>query len=55
MHGSNYVPTLQQHFPASILPKEYGGEAVSIETLSQEWTNFVMDSESYLQSITLIK
>ncbi|XP_033011191.1 alpha-tocopherol transfer protein [Lacerta agilis] len=55
MHGNNYVHTLQQHFPASILPKEYGGEAVSIETLSQEWTNFVMESESYLQSITLFK
>ncbi|XP_054840645.1 alpha-tocopherol transfer protein isoform X2 [Eublepharis macularius] len=51
MHGSNYVQTLQEHFPR-ILPNEYGGEAVSMEVLSQEWTDFIKESASYLQSIS---
>ncbi|KAH0617675.1 hypothetical protein JD844_016154 [Phrynosoma platyrhinos] len=54
MHGCNYSQSLQQHFPASILPKEYCGEAVSIEELSKEWTDFIMESASYLQSISLL-
>ncbi|XP_024067252.1 alpha-tocopherol transfer protein [Terrapene carolina triunguis] len=54
MHGSNYIQSLTQHFPASILPQEYGGEDVSIEDLSQEWTNFIMESADYLQSISLV-
>ncbi|XP_077208420.1 alpha-tocopherol transfer protein [Paroedura picta] len=51
MHGSNYLQTLQQHFPR-ILPSEYGGEAVSMEELSQEWTDFITESAGYLQSIS---
>ncbi|CAM4502321.1 unnamed protein product [Lepidochelys olivacea] len=54
MHGSNYIQSLTQHFPASILPQEYGGEDVSIEDLSQEWTDFIMESADYLQSISLV-
>ncbi|XP_048364417.1 alpha-tocopherol transfer protein [Sphaerodactylus townsendi] len=51
MHGCSYLQTLQQHFPR-ILPKEYGGEAVPMEDLSQEWADFVIESASYLQSIS---
>ncbi|XP_019374594.1 PREDICTED: alpha-tocopherol transfer protein [Gavialis gangeticus] len=54
MHGSNYIQSLTQHFPASILPQEYGGEEVSIEDLAQEWTDFIMESTEYLQSISLV-
>jgi hypothetical protein len=32
-HGSN-VDGLKNHFPADILPKEYGGTGESIEVLS---------------------
>lgn len=51
MHGSNYLQTLQQHFP-KILPSEYGGEADSMEELSREWTDFITESAGYLQSIS---
>uniref|UniRef100_A0A8D0BYU8 Alpha-tocopherol transfer protein n=1 Tax=Salvator merianae TaxID=96440 RepID=A0A8D0BYU8_SALMN len=55
MHGCNFMQSLQQHFPAHILPTEYGGDAGSIEELSKEWTDFVMESECYLQSISLLE
>ncbi|XP_030301467.1 alpha-tocopherol transfer protein isoform X2 [Calypte anna] len=54
MHGSNYRQSLTEHFPVSILPKEYGGEEVSIEELAKEWTDFIMASADYLQSISLV-
>ncbi|XP_053104517.1 alpha-tocopherol transfer protein isoform X2 [Hemicordylus capensis] len=54
MHGYNYTQNLQEHFPASILPKEYGGKAISMDHLSQQWTDFIMESESYLQSISVV-
>lgn len=54
MHGCCYDESLQRHFPARILPVEYGGEADSIEKLSQEWTDFIMESADYLQSISLL-
>ncbi|XP_071593745.1 alpha-tocopherol transfer protein [Heliangelus exortis] len=54
MHGSNYRQSLTEHFPVSILPKEYGGEEVSIEELAKEWTDFIMSSADYLQSISLV-
>lgn len=54
MHGDDYTQSLQECFPARILPEEYGGETVSIEQLSQEWTDFIMESANYLQSISLL-
>ncbi|KFU88051.1 Alpha-tocopherol transfer protein, partial [Chaetura pelagica] len=54
MHGSNYMQSLTEHFPVSILPQEYGGEEVSIEELAKEWTDFIMASADYLQSISLV-
>nr|XP_025961875.1 alpha-tocopherol transfer protein [Dromaius novaehollandiae] len=54
MHGNNYMQSLTEHFPVSILPQEYGGEEVSIEVLAEEWTNFIMSSADYLQSISLV-
>ncbi|XP_005042226.1 PREDICTED: alpha-tocopherol transfer protein [Ficedula albicollis] len=54
MHGSNYLQSLTEHFPATILPQEYGGEEVSIEELAKEWTDFIMESSDYLQSISLV-
>ncbi|NWQ73112.1 TTPA protein, partial [Columbina picui] len=54
MHGSNYMQSLTEHFPVSILPQEYGGEEVSIEELAKEWTDFIMASADYLHSISLI-
>ncbi|XP_032540534.1 alpha-tocopherol transfer protein isoform X2 [Chiroxiphia lanceolata] len=54
MHGNNYMQSLTEHFPISILPLEYGGEEVSIEELAKEWTDFIMASADYLQSISLV-
>ncbi|XP_009460947.1 PREDICTED: alpha-tocopherol transfer protein [Nipponia nippon] len=54
MHGNNYMQSLTEHFPVSILPQEYGGEEVSIEELAKEWTEFIMASADYLQSISLL-
>ncbi|NXJ54220.1 TTPA protein, partial [Spizaetus tyrannus] len=54
MHGNNYVQSLTEHFPISILPQEYGGEEVSMEELAKEWTDFIMASADYLQSISLV-
>ncbi|XP_062424190.1 alpha-tocopherol transfer protein [Rhea pennata] len=54
MHGNNYMQSLTEHFPVSILPQEYGGEEVSIDVLAEEWTNFIMASADYLQNISLV-
>lgn len=54
MHGSNYIQSLTEHFPVSILPQEYGGEGDSFEELAKEWTDFIMASADYLQSISLV-
>ncbi|XP_009330386.1 PREDICTED: alpha-tocopherol transfer protein [Pygoscelis adeliae] len=54
MHGNNYMQSLTEHFPISILPQEYGGEEVSIEELAKEWTDFIMASADYLQSISVV-
>ncbi|KGL82031.1 Alpha-tocopherol transfer protein, partial [Tinamus guttatus] len=53
MHGNNYMESLTEHFPVSILPQEYGGEEASMEVLAEDWTNFIMASAEYLQSISL--
>ncbi|NXA53353.1 TTPA protein, partial [Nothocercus julius] len=53
MHGYNYMESLTKHFPARMLPQEYGGEEVSMEVLAEDWTNFIMASVEYLQSISL--
>uniref|UniRef100_A0A8B9TIM2 Alpha-tocopherol transfer protein n=1 Tax=Anas platyrhynchos TaxID=8839 RepID=A0A8B9TIM2_ANAPL len=54
MHGNNYMQSLTEHFPVSILPQEYGGEGVSFEELAKEWTDFIMSCADYLQSISLV-
>ncbi|XP_009576436.1 PREDICTED: alpha-tocopherol transfer protein [Fulmarus glacialis] len=54
MHGNNYLQSLTEHFPVSILPQEYGGKEVSIEELAKEWTDFIMASADYLRSISLV-
>lgn len=52
LHGSNYPPTLHQHFAENILPPEYGGTGLSINDLCKEWTEHIMNSEDYLLSIS---
>ncbi|XP_075067475.1 alpha-tocopherol transfer protein [Mixophyes fleayi] len=52
LHGSNYIPTLHQHFSENILPLEYGGTGSSLTELCREWTDCVMNSEDYLRSIS---
>ncbi|KAG8442003.1 hypothetical protein GDO86_010972 [Hymenochirus boettgeri] len=52
MHGSNYIPSLHQHFPSSILPPEYGGSGPPISEMCEEWTECVMKSEDYLLTIS---
>ncbi|XP_073535457.1 alpha-tocopherol transfer protein [Phyllobates terribilis] len=52
LHGSNYIPTLHQHFAENILPPEYGGTGPSMNDLCKEWTDHIMNSEDYLLSIS---
>ncbi|KAM5157148.1 alpha-tocopherol transfer protein [Mantella aurantiaca] len=52
LHGSYYIPTLHQHFSENILPPEYGGTGPPIMELCKEWTDYIMNSEDYLNSIS---
>ncbi|KAM6454598.1 alpha-tocopherol transfer protein [Liasis olivaceus] len=52
LHGNNFAHGLLKHFPASILPEEYYGEAASMEEFSKETTDFLMESADYLQSVS---
>uniref|UniRef100_A0AAY4AQM1 CRAL-TRIO domain-containing protein n=2 Tax=Denticeps clupeoides TaxID=299321 RepID=A0AAY4AQM1_9TELE len=52
MHGSSYMQSLREVFPAAILPPEYGGTGPPIKDLCQEWTDFIMRSEDYLQRLS---
>ncbi|KAM3841841.1 alpha-tocopherol transfer protein [Vipera latastei] len=53
LHGNNFAQGLQKHFPASLLPEEYNGEAGPFEEFSKELIDFLMESTDYLQSISL--
>ncbi|KAM9308894.1 alpha-tocopherol transfer protein [Gastrophryne carolinensis] len=52
MHGSNFVPTLHQHFSENILPPEYGGTGPPMDELCKGWADYIMSSEDYLLSIS---
>uniref|UniRef100_A0A4W4EYJ0 CRAL/TRIO N-terminal domain-containing protein n=1 Tax=Electrophorus electricus TaxID=8005 RepID=A0A4W4EYJ0_ELEEL len=52
-HGSSYMTSLSEHFPKAILPPEYGGTGLSMEEVCQEWTENIMQSENYLQSLSV--
>ncbi|XP_048384392.1 alpha-tocopherol transfer protein [Stegostoma tigrinum] len=54
MHGSNYQHSLCRHFPAQILPPEYGGQGPAYEEICQEWTEFVLQSEKDLLELSLV-
>ncbi|XP_030070797.1 alpha-tocopherol transfer protein isoform X2 [Microcaecilia unicolor] len=54
LHGSNYMQSLHQHFQRSILPQEYGGTDSSVDEHCEEWVDFVMKSQDYLQQISLV-
>ncbi|MEE6463889.1 hypothetical protein FKM82_006090 [Ascaphus truei] len=54
MHGSNYLQSLHQHFSETILPPEYGGSGPLMKELCEEWTEYIMNSEDYLLSISQI-
>jgi len=49
-HGSN-VEGLKSHFPADVLPKEYGGTGESIEVLSEKWISYVKCKEGYIKML----
>ncbi|XP_070798360.1 alpha-tocopherol transfer protein [Pituophis catenifer annectens] len=55
LHGNNFAHGLQKHFPASLLPEEWNGEAGPFEEFSKELTDFLMESTDYLQSISLLE
>lgn len=40
---------LHEHFPKSILPTEYGGEAGPIQNMSNEWEKKLLSYEKYFQ------
>ncbi|KAM8966872.1 alpha-tocopherol transfer protein [Pelodytes ibericus] len=52
LHGCNYIPTLHNHFSEDILPPEYGGTGPAMSELSEEWTDYIMNCEDYLLSIS---
>uniref|UniRef100_A0A8C5Q3I0 Alpha-tocopherol transfer protein n=1 Tax=Leptobrachium leishanense TaxID=445787 RepID=A0A8C5Q3I0_9ANUR len=52
LHGSNYVPSLHNHFSENILPPEYGGTGPALSELCDEWKNYIMNCEDYLLSIS---
>uniref|UniRef100_A0A182K802 CRAL-TRIO domain-containing protein n=1 Tax=Anopheles christyi TaxID=43041 RepID=A0A182K802_9DIPT len=51
-HGSDQK-SLYQHFSPSILPKEYGGNLESIDTLAKQWEAKLIDNRSYLLDMAL--
>uniref|UniRef100_A0A8C5SIZ9 Alpha tocopherol transfer protein n=1 Tax=Laticauda laticaudata TaxID=8630 RepID=A0A8C5SIZ9_LATLA len=54
LHGNNFTHGLQRHFPASLLPEEYNGEAGPFEEFSKGLIDLLMESTDYLQSISLL-
>ncbi|XP_048868178.1 alpha-tocopherol transfer protein [Brienomyrus brachyistius] len=53
MHGSSFAHSLRQHFPADILPPEYGGRGQDLDEVCAEWTQFILSSEGLLQRLSL--
>ncbi|XP_066518477.1 alpha-tocopherol transfer protein [Hoplias malabaricus] len=51
-HGSSYMMSLFEHFPKEIFPPEYGGTGPSLVQVCEEWTDFIMKSEDYLQTLS---
>ncbi|XP_043076815.1 alpha-tocopherol transfer protein isoform X1 [Puntigrus tetrazona] len=53
MHGSSYARSLSDFFPKAILPPEYGGTGPSINDACHDWTEYIMQSEAYLYSLSI--
>ncbi|XP_059357838.1 alpha-tocopherol transfer protein [Carassius carassius] len=53
MHGSSYARSLSNFIPKAILPPEYGGTGPSITEVCQDWTEYIMQSEDYLHSLSI--
>ncbi|KAG8133643.1 hypothetical protein E2320_011419, partial [Naja naja] len=49
LHGNNFTHGLQKHFPASLLPEEFNGEAGPFEEFSKDLIDLLMESTDYLQ------
>jgi hypothetical protein len=45
------IEELLDHIPAKVLPKEWGGEEQSIESLARQWRHRVDELKDYLQNI----
>ncbi|XP_052894549.1 alpha-tocopherol transfer protein-like [Anopheles moucheti] len=52
-HGRD-LKSLHDHFPPSVLPKEYGGDLESIDTIAKQWENKLLDNRSYLIDMALM-
>ncbi|XP_041771024.1 alpha-tocopherol transfer protein-like [Anopheles merus] len=52
-HGRD-LKSLYQHFSPAILPKEYGGDLESIDTLAKQWEFKLADNRSYLFDMALL-
>uniref|UniRef100_A0A8C1WI27 Tocopherol (alpha) transfer protein n=1 Tax=Cyprinus carpio TaxID=7962 RepID=A0A8C1WI27_CYPCA len=53
MHGSSYARSLSDFIPKAVLPPEYGGTGPSINEVCQDWTEYIMQSEDYLHSLSI--
>ncbi|XP_007245158.2 alpha-tocopherol transfer protein [Astyanax mexicanus] len=53
IHGSSYTASLYEHFPKAIFPPEYGGTGPGLAEACEEWTDFIMQSEDYLQRLSV--
>ncbi|XP_058268964.1 alpha-tocopherol transfer protein [Hemibagrus wyckioides] len=50
-HSSFYTTSLTHFFPASILPLDLGGSGPSVDELCEEWTQYILQAEDYLQGL----
>lgn len=53
-HGTS-LDSLQQHFPKSVLPTEYGGDLESIDTFVDQWEEKLKDNREYLLEVARLE
>lgn len=53
-HGTS-LDSLQQHFPKSVLPTEYGGDLESIDTFVDQWEDKLKKNREYLLELTRLE
>uniref|UniRef100_A0A182MMW2 CRAL-TRIO domain-containing protein n=1 Tax=Anopheles culicifacies TaxID=139723 RepID=A0A182MMW2_9DIPT len=52
-HGRD-LKSLHEHFSPSVLPREYGGDLESIDTIAKQWETKLLDNRNYLLDMALM-